>query len=120
MWFISRFRHWGGVVLHDGLHRLGKAARVLPQQEAQDGVPEGVVHHGVQLAAQQVPAAHAVGGLVGGVLPHLPQDEGVGLFRLHRVVEAVQKQVGELVGHVQAPAGGPGLQPFTDDPLGGR
>ena len=107
----------GRVVLADALHRLGEIPRVAPQQEAQNGVPEGVVHHGVQLLAQQVPPAHAVGRLVGGVLPHLPQHQGVGALGLGRRGEVVQEGVGQLVGHVQPPAGGPRRQPLADDAL---
>ncbi len=105
----------GRVVLADALHRLGEVPRVAPQQEAQNGVPEGVVHHGVQLLAQQVPPAHAVGRLVGGVLPHLPQHQGIRALGLGRRGEVVQEGVGQLVGHVQPPARGPRRQPLADD-----
>ena len=105
----------GRVVLPQGLHGLPEAEGVLAQQEGEQGVSEGVVHQPVAVSPQDVPAAHAVGDLVGAVLPHLADDYRLRLGLPGGGVDAVDKVVGQLVGHVQPPAVRPGGQPAADD-----
>ena len=57
----------------------------------------------------------AVADLVAGVLPDLAKEQGVGLFRLCRLPDLFDEGVGQLVGHIQPPAGGAHPQPFADD-----
>ena len=101
----------GGVVLPDGLHGLHKVLGGAVQEIGQQGVAEGVVHHPMELLPQQVLPAAGVGNLVAGVLPDLPQDHGVRVRLLHGGAELFDELIGQLVGHVQPPAGGPGPQP---------
>ena len=56
-------------------------------------------------------AADPIGDLGGAVLPHLPNDHGVGVGRPDGLMELADEVVGQLVGHVQPPAVRPGLQP---------
>ena len=99
------------IVLHDILNGLGKCLRTAPQQKAHYRVPKGVVHDAVQLPPQKVPPAHAIGRLVGRILPDLPQHHGLRVLLLRGLREPVYEQVRQLVGHVQPPARGPGPKP---------
>ena len=51
----------------------------------------------------------------GAVLPHLTDDHGVGVGLPHRLVDAVNKVVRQLVGYVQPPGVRPRPQPAADD-----
>ena len=88
---------------------------MLTEQKPEDCIAKRVVHHAVQLPAQQIPAAHTVSCLVGGVFPHFAEHHGVFILRFRGAVQAVNKAVRQLVGNVQAPAGSTGLKPMPDD-----
>ena len=108
----------GGIVLPNGLHGLG----VLlcgpgPQQEFQRRAPEGIVHGAVQLRSQQIFPQGVVADFVGGVLPDLSQQQRVILFRMLGLTDLLDEVVGELVRHVQPPAGSAKPQPFPDHPV---
>ncbi len=60
-------------------------------------------------------AAKAVGDLVGGILPHFADDDGVGLFRPGGGVDGMDHKVGQFVGHIQPPAVRPCPEPGADD-----
>ncbi len=105
-----------GVVLVQGLHGVGVVLRGgLLRQEAQRGDAERVVHGPVQLLALQVLAQLAVAHLVGGVLPHLAQQQRVGLERAQAGLEAEDELVGQLVGHVKPEAVCAQRKPVGDD-----
>ena len=73
---------------------------MLAEQKPEDRVAKRVVHHAVQLPAQQIPAAHAVSRFVGGVFPHFAEHHGVFVLRFRGAVQAVNKAVRQLVGNV--------------------
>ena len=100
-----------GIVLPDDLHGVPEDGGVAAPQPVQGRRPEGIVHQPVGLAAQQIPPALAVGDLVAAVLPHLAQQEAVGLLLVHGTANFGNEVVRQLVGHVQPPAGGPLPQP---------
>ena len=104
----------GGVVLPDGLHALHKGLAPTALEVGENGGAEGIVHQSVAVAPQNVLAAHAVGHLGGPVLPYLADDHRVGLLRPGGLVNAVDKAVRQLVGHVQPPAVRPCPQPPAD------
>ena len=69
-----------GVVLEYRHYRVDERARVAAPDVAEDSLAEGVVHHGIELVAEEIAPLHAVALLVGGVLPYLADDE---LFFAH-------------------------------------
>ena len=75
----------------------GQPARIkgAPGEELQGQAPEIVIHAGIQHVALQK---------VRRVLPHLADEERVGLCGLDRGAEGPQKAVVDLVGHIQPPA----------------
>ena len=79
--------------------------------ESQHGSPEGVVHHRIQGGAQGVAPAAAVALLDDRVFPDFADDGRVGLDGLGGVTDQGQHIVRQLVGHIQAPAGGAVAQP---------
>ena len=99
------------IVLTDCLHGIPEAGGIAAPEPIQSGRPEGVVHQAVSLTAQQIPAALAVGHLVAAVLPHLAQQEAIGILLLHGVADLGDKVIGQLVGYIQPPAGGALPQP---------
>ena len=103
------------VVLAQLLQARGQLARtdVAPDVGEQSG-PHGVVHRGVELGALEVLAELAVGHLVGGVLPDLADQHAVGLLGKKRALDLGDELVGELVGHVEAPAARSLAQPVAD------
>ena len=103
------------VVLAQALHLFGKVLGRRAAQKAQDAVAQRVVHDAVELAALEIAAADRVADLVRGVLPHLAHDERVRLFAAGGRVELLDESVGQLVGHVQAPARRAQRQPAADD-----
>ena len=99
--------------VEDNFHlRAGIAA----SEEAEDRVAEWIIHDAVELAAQQIAAALAVGAFIGGVLPDLAEHKGVRILTARRFGDAVDEAVRELVGDVETPAGRPGRDPFLDNP----
>ena len=74
-----------------------------------------IVHHAVELLALEVLAELAVGKLVRRVLPHLADEHGVVLLGHRGGLDLGDELVGELVGHVHAPAARAGAQPFAHD-----
>ncbi len=102
------------VVLVQGLHGVGVVLRGgLLGQEAQRGDAERVVHGPVQLLALQVLAQLAVAHLVGGVLPHLANEQGVRLLGQGGLLDGGNEVVRQLVRNVQAPAAGTQAQPLA-------
>ena len=112
---VERGRHGlGRVVLGDGHEALGRVGRArLAQQEVEHRRAERVVHGAVELVAQQVATQLAVAHLVGGVLPNLAQHERVVALGHGRALDLRDELVGELVGHVEAPAARTRSQPVT-------
>ena len=84
---------------------------IPPQQEIQYCLPQRVVHHAVQLMAHQVLAVLTVGFLAAGVLPYLPDDEGIGLFGAGRLADHAYQLIGVFIHHIQPPAIGAQPQP---------
>ena len=111
-------RHLGRIVFHNGHHGfLETPASIQIFDEVHNGRAEWVIHHAVQLAAGKVGAALAVGTLVGRVLPHLAQKQGVGLQLLDAVTEKLDEFVRQLVCHVQPVAVRPQPQPMGEDAI---
>ena len=81
------------------------------QQKIQNRLPQRIVHGTVQLVAHQVLPLLAIGLLAAGVLPHFPQDQGVGLFGPGRLPDQPHQFVGIFIHHVQPPAVGAQPQP---------
>ena len=103
------------IILAQGFDILGCLVGVLvAHQKADDHVAEGIIHSRVQLGALQVAAQMAVANLVGGVFPDFAEQQCVGLFGEHSLLDLGQEVVGKLVGDVQAPAMSAGAQPFAD------
>ena len=71
-----------------------------------DGLAEGVIHHGIELVAEEIAALYAVAFLVCGVLPNLADDELVFAHALHGFTEVIEELVGKLVRNIKAEAGG--------------
>ena len=109
----------GRVVLLERRHALRHLLRGPGAADVvEQGLPERVVHGAVELGAAEVLAYLAVGQLVGGVLPHLAQEQGVGQHAVLGGLDAGDEGVVELVGHVQAPAAGAGAQPVGHHAVG--
>lgn len=66
-------------MLEDGEQGGVEAVAVAVADVGDDRVAEGVVHDRVELSAEEIAPADAVGDLGGGVLPHLADDGGVGV-----------------------------------------
>ena len=75
----------------------------LAQHEVQGHIPQGIVHHAVQGVSHAVVAQFPIGEFVAGVLPHLAQQAGVGIFLFHPLAQHAQKGHGQFVRHVQPP-----------------
>ena len=106
----------GRIILALGFERAFKGAGIdMAQHKAQNGVAHRVVHTAVQRIARAVIAQHAVGFLAGSVLPDLAEDESFGLGGFGAFAQLAQKLHGQLVGHVETPAGGTVLEPMGDD-----
>ena len=104
--------HGLGVIHLLGDEELPQGISVrLPMHEGQHRAPEGVIHHRIQRGAQGVAPAAAVALLDDRVLPDLTDDGRVGLDGLGGGTDQGQHIVRQLVGHIQAPAGGPVAQP---------
>ena len=103
------------VVLADALHALREMLGSAAVQEAQDRIPQRIVHHGIQLTALKISAALGVCDLIGGILPHLTDDERIRLFPARGGVELADEAVRQLVGHIQPPAGRAQPQPAADN-----
>ena len=102
------------VVLAQLLEAGGKLGGAdLPPQEGEDAGAERVVHRSVELTTLEVLTKPAVGELVGGVLPDLPDQHAVGALRDERALDVLDELVRELVGHVEAPAARAGAQPLA-------
>src|SRR5699024_10775796 len=71
----GRVQGGGGVVVADGEDLVHGVLGGLAPDKVQHCIFEGVVHHAVQPAAQQVGAPLAVAVLGGGVLPHLADQQ---------------------------------------------
>ena len=112
----ERVVHGQGVVeallQEEALERPGVGAEA---EEIQHRAAEGVVHDRIQGRAEGVAAARAVGELRRRVLPDLAEYGGLGVLRLGGGAYLLERVVGELVGHVQAPAGRAAPQPGPDD-----
>ena len=116
----------GAQQVHAGVHRLRRVVqhhavdlvhelrRVAGQGKMQHGVPEGVVHHAVQLPSVKVAPPSAVADLVAGVLPDLAQQQFVSAVALDRCAHRVQKRVRQLVGDVQPEAVRAHVHPAVD------
>ena len=107
--------HLRRIVFDDRLDAVHHQRGVRTAEEAEDRVAERIVHHAVELPAHQVAAAHAVGRLVRGVLPDFAEHERVFVEAFYRAVQAVDKAVGQLIGHIEPPAGRARLEPAADD-----
>ena len=103
----------GRIVLPDSLHGVAEGGGVAAGKPVQRGGAEGIVHQAVGLTAQEITAAAGIGDLVAAVLPDLTQQETVRLFLFHDAADIGDKIVGQLVGHIQTPAGGTGAQPVA-------
>lgn len=102
------------VVLVELLQAGGHLGRSdLVAHEGQERGAQRVVHGAIELGALEVLAQLAVGHLVGGVLPDLADEGGVRALGNNRGLDVLDEAVGELVGHVQAPAAGAGPQPLA-------
>ena len=113
--------HLGGVILRDGHYRVPEGVAGVPAPDkVQDRRAEGVVHHAVQLPVHEVPPPAVIGHLVGGVLPHLAQQQGVGLQLLQMLSQQFQKFVRQLVRHIQPETIGAQTNPVGDDAVGIR
>ena len=100
-----------GIVLPKSFHGRLEILRRAVQQVVQKGGAEGIIHHAMELAAQEIPPAAGVGNFIAGILPDLTQDQGVGVRFFHSGPELFNELAGKLVRHVQTPAGGPGPKP---------
>ena len=108
--------HLGRVVLRDGHYRVPEGvAGVSAPYKVQNRRAEGVVHDTVQLPVHEVPPSAAVGHLVGGVLPHLAQQQRVGLQLLEAGSQQPQEFVRQLIRHVQPETVGPQADPVGND-----
>ena len=106
----------GRVVLDELLENVGQlGGGRLAGEVAQDARTKRIVHHAVELLALEVLAELAVRPLVGRVLPHLADDEGIVLLGGRGGLELADEGVGQLIGHVEAPAARAGAQPPADD-----
>ena len=109
--------HLRGIIFHNGKDFLHHGGGVRAGQPAEHRAAERIVHHAVELAAQQVTPSLAVGGFVRRVFPDLAEHQSVRLFRFRGGAQAVEKTVGQLVGNVEPPAGSARPQPAADDPV---
>ena len=109
--------HRLGVVLEDGEQGGVEAVAVAVADVGDDRVAEGVVHDRVELPAEEIAPADAVGDLGGGVLPHLADDGGVGVGALDAGGDPVEKLVGQFVRHVEPPARDAVRKPFAQHPV---
>lgn len=90
-----------------GAHMVGEVAL--------ERMAQGVVHGAVELAPLKVVAQATIGDLVGRVLPHLADEQGIRLLGQGRRLDVGYELVGQLVGDVQAPAAGTQAQPLAHD-----
>ena len=98
-------QHVGGVIFRQRHHALAElCAVVLPADIAQDRLAPRVVHHAVQLAVCKIPPPHAVGFLIGRVLPHLAEQDRLGVQLPDAPAQAEDERVRQLVDHVQPEA----------------
>ena len=112
-------KHLGGIVLHDGHNGLFQTLTAVPLLHiVQNGGAVGVVHAGVQHPVYKVPAADAVGLLVGGILPHLADEQGIGLQLPQPLFKQKYKLVGQFIHHIQPEAVGTQLQPVLQHRVG--
>ncbi len=72
--------------------------------EIQHGVLEGVVHHGVQSAPEQISSALAEAFLRGRILPHFAQQQLFVAVRLDGGADLFNEIVGQLIGYIQPEA----------------
>ena len=105
----------GRVVLTDGQDLLGHSGCVAAGHKAQRRAAERVVHHGIQPLAAQVGAPLAEGLLRCRILPHFADQQLVLAVGLHGLADALNKRVGQLVGHVKAEARSTQPEPGVDD-----
>ena len=73
--------------------------------KADGGFAQGIIHHAVQRIAQAVAALRAVGYLVACVLPYLAQQRRLRILRADGGAQIAQEAHGQLVRHIQPPAG---------------
>ena len=109
----------GRIVLAQGLDGFGGIRSGTPAHEqVQHEVAERVVHGRVELRTQEIAAELAVAHLVRGVFPYLAEHEAVFAFGERGGLDLLDHVIGELVGHVQAPAVRPLAEPVADHAVG--
>ena len=95
----------------DGNGVFQPGAIVPIPEEADNGGAERIIHDAVQLSVHEIPPMDAPGYLVGGILPHLAHEQGIGANFPNAFFQQHQKFVGQFVCHIQAEAVAAGLQP---------
>ena len=104
-----------GIMVADDLDRVAEFAGVAALGVCEDRLFERIVHHAVELSAQQIVAAFAVADLVGRVLPDLADHGGVGVDALDRAADVADGLFGQLVDDVEPPALDAHRGPLFDD-----
>ena len=74
-------------------------------------IPEHIVHHTVQFSPGQILALDPVAFLVGGILPHLPDQHRFRILLFQFPVETGEESVRQFIGHIQPPAADSRIHP---------
>ena len=90
-------------MLKDVHDRHVQAVTVAAAHKSKNGVLERIVHDGIELSAEKITAAHAVGAFCRSILPDLADHRALWVFRLDGGRNLVEKRVGKLIGHIEPP-----------------
>ena len=126
---IARTVSWGGQHIHCQIHRrlwvvfddreqaLSQCRRIPIPQKMDNCIAEGIIHHRVQSAAQQIGAVRAIADLVGRILPDLSDQQLILAVPLDRLSDQPDKAVRQLVSDIQPESRRPELDPVVNDAI---